>query len=197
MPIAVSSPDWTKTEDKALIAACLEGDEAAWECLIARYRSLIYVIPVRFGLPQPLAEEVFQETCLRLLEKLSTLRNSDKLGSWLMTTTRRICIEHFRRQSKAEGVLPETMIDEAAEEALEEALHAGHQHMLVQDGLAKLSERDRGLIYALYFRQPPATYAEISAEFDIAIGSIGPTRARALARLRKLIQQVTSAQSVL
>ena len=75
--------------DRELLSACLQGDAKAWEALIARYQRLIYSIPINMRLSPNDAADVFQSVCLKLLENLSTLRNQDKLSSWLTITTRR------------------------------------------------------------------------------------------------------------
>src|SRR5437868_14176088 len=75
--------------DRELLGSCLQGDAAAWEALIARYQRLIYSIPIRMGLSPNDAADVFQSVCLKLLEHISSLRNQDKVSSWLTITTRR------------------------------------------------------------------------------------------------------------
>ena len=96
------SIDWQKATDTTLIDACLQGEEQAWAMLITRYSRLIYSIPIRFGFPQTIADEIFQETCLALLEGLHTLQNQDRLSSWLMTVSRRSCIRRMRQKSEVE-----------------------------------------------------------------------------------------------
>jgi DNA-directed RNA polymerase specialized sigma24 family protein len=54
-------------------------------------------------------------------------------------------------------------------------------------GLRGLDEPCRELLAALYFRAEGATYAEVAAELGRPLGSIGPTRARCLQRLKKLL----------
>src|SRR5262249_30537380 len=77
--------------DPELVEDCLNGDSAAWEVLVFRYQRLIYSIPVKLGFSQDDAADVFQSICLKLVEKLETLRDHNKLGSWLITATTREC----------------------------------------------------------------------------------------------------------
>ena len=69
-------------EDRALVEACLAGDSAAWEALILRYQRLIYSIPIRSGFSPVDAADIFQAVCLKLFQKLSTLRKQEKI-SWV------------------------------------------------------------------------------------------------------------------
>src|SRR5215468_11626272 len=77
--------------DPELVEDCLDGDPTAWEALVFRYQRLIYSIPVKLGFSQDDAADVFQSICLKLVEKLETLRDHNKLGSWLITATTREC----------------------------------------------------------------------------------------------------------
>jgi DNA-directed RNA polymerase specialized sigma24 family protein len=58
------------------------------------------------------------------------------------------------------------------------------------EGLDRLDARCRRMIRALYLEDPPASYAEIAGEFCMPLGSVGPTRARCLEKLRKTLEHV-------
>src|SRR6266508_4299036 len=76
-------------EDCDLVAACLAGEPAAWETLVARYQRLVYSIPMKARLSTDDAADIFQSVWLKLYEKLASLRDHEKLSSWLITTTTR------------------------------------------------------------------------------------------------------------
>src|SRR4030095_11446389 len=78
-------------DDRALVEACLRGDSDAWEALILKYQRLIYSIPIRAGFSPVDAADIFQSVCLKLFEKLATVRKQGNISSWLMTTTSREC----------------------------------------------------------------------------------------------------------
>ena len=87
-------------EDQELIRACLAGDSAAWETLVARYQRLVYSIPLKARLSADDAADIFQSVWLKLYEKLASLRHHEKLASWLITTTTRDTGDRRRRRSK-------------------------------------------------------------------------------------------------
>jgi RNA polymerase sigma factor (sigma-70 family) len=68
-----------------LVAACLAGDSASWDALIARYQGFIYALALRMGLSAPDADDVFQNVCLSLFQHLGELRDANRLSSWLAT----------------------------------------------------------------------------------------------------------------
>lgn len=177
---------WNEThQDDELAQACLDGDETAWVALVQRYRRLIYTIPLRFGMSPTATEEVFQEVCLALLQHLHTVRDRSRLSSWIVTVTRRTCIEHWRRSSVSSGAdgLAE-QVDERNSDLEERLLNLERRHTL-QRALEQLDERCRRLLEALFLNDNPPSYEEIAQEMGMPAGSVGPTRARCLDKLRK------------
>jgi RNA polymerase sigma factor (sigma-70 family) len=177
--------DWTQATDSQLIEACLAGHEPAWAALIARYSRLIYTIPLRFGYSKVVADEVFQETCLILLEGLDSLQNWQRISSWLMTVARRVCIQRLRRQSVDTCEFQEGV--HVADSSIEEELLRLEKQQLVQQAFANLPARDQKLLRALFFEVPRHSYKEIAEELQVSEGSVGPLRARSLERLRQEI----------
>ena len=59
----------------------------------------------------------------------------------------------------------------------------------VQLALARMPERCRSLLHSLFFEEPAPEYAEIAARDGIPIGSIGPTRARCLEKMRQILER--------
>lgn len=184
------SIDWQKATDNVLIDACLQGEEQAWASLITRYSRLIYSIPIRFGFPQTIADEIFQETCLALLEGLHTLQNQDRLSSWLMTVSRRSCIRRMRQKKEVEMDEDWETAVPANDPPLESSLIQLEQDHLIHQALATMSPRCQELLTALFLTEPAPSYEEITEQFNIPIGSIGPYRSRCLKKLRLALVQL-------
>ena len=62
-------------DDDDLLAACLRGEQAAWNALIDRYAALIYSIPLKYGLNEQDAADVFQSVCVSLFQNLGSIRD--------------------------------------------------------------------------------------------------------------------------
>jgi RNA polymerase sigma factor (sigma-70 family) len=177
--------------DEALLEACRGGDASAWEALIARYQRLIYAICRHTGLNPEQSADVFQGVFTALLQQLDRIEQPALLGSWISTTTRRQSWALVRRKSAIEqslgddtfqanllpdnGLLPDEIV-----------LRKEQQHS-VRTAVVALDERCRRLLTLLFYRPDPAPYDEIAATLGIRTGSIGPTRARCLQKLRLLL----------
>lgn len=170
--------------DPALIQACLDGDESAWNELVERYGRLVYSIPRRYGFAANDADDVFQNVFTILLNRLHSLRDHTRLSAWLITTTHRECWRMGRRK-RDDAELEETIEDSGT--SLVEVVQRGEQQEIVRQALSELDPRCQYLLNALYPDAAGATYEEIAEKLGLAIGSIGPTRIRCLKKLEGIL----------
>jgi RNA polymerase sigma factor (sigma-70 family) len=175
---------------------CRRGDAAAWEALVLRYRRLIYAIPRRSGLNEEQAADVFQTVFARLLEHLDRIEQPARIGAWFVTTARRESWRVMRRDSAALSLDAEQddehrtgadlLPDDAPLPA--DVVQRLEQQHAVRTAVQALDERCRSLLTLLFYCPQPRAYCEIAAALGIAEGSIGPTRARCLQKLRRLLE---------
>ena len=173
--------------DWQLIQACRQGNQQAWEELVDRYERLVFSIALNFGLNRQDAADITQHTFIILLENLPNIKEEGNLAGWLGTVARRHTwrqAERNRRQPVEAEEAAVTLPDLNAAERQDK----WERLLWLHNGLSRLDERCRQLLHALYFEAPEPTYAEIAAHLGTAVGSIGPTRARCLQKLKELLQ---------
>ena len=170
-----------------LVTRAGNGDRQAWDALVERYAPLIWSICRRHRLADADAEDVGQSVWLQLVDQLDRVRDPAALPGWLATVTRRECLRVLRAVRAplaARYVMDaETVPDEQAE-AAEQELLAAERHAALSEAFRDLPPSGRRLILML-IQDPPVPYTEISARLGIPVGSIGPTRSRYLAKLRR------------
>lgn len=187
---------FSERDDSWLANACLDGDPVAWESLIDRYQRLIYSIPIRARLSPDDAADIFQSVCLKLYETLPKIRDHERISSWLITTTSRECWRIAARNRREHGSLgcdenagadclgaihsPEPLADEQRE-ILE-------QQQLVREAVQSLPDRCRQLITMLFYGKDEFSYADVARRMKMPVPSVGPTRARCLEKLKRLLQ---------
>jgi RNA polymerase sigma factor (sigma-70 family) len=183
--------------DENLVRACRLGEAEAWSALVQRYQRLIYTIPLRAGLDEDQAAEVFQRTFARLLEHLDRIEQPGRIRAWLVTTARREAWRLIREQT-AEQPLPDAddPLGEFSDESLpdgapllDEALLRLEEQHLIRQAIGALDERCRQLLNLLFYRPDTPSYAEVAIALGIPEGSLGPTRARCLRKLRHQLEE--------
>jgi RNA polymerase sigma factor (sigma-70 family) len=178
--------------DSELIDACLNGRSQAWEALLVRYQRLIYSIPLRYGLSEHDANDIFQNVSVLLLENLSQLRNRERLGAWLVITTRRECWRLFRQHPVISLTQESTPSDNQIPDKvhIEDDFLAMERQSIVRAAVELLEDPCRQLITLLFYVEPRPAYTSIAQEFSLPEGSIGPTRARCLGKLMIILEKM-------
>ena len=172
-----------------LVRCAAEGDHWAWERLVDQYARLIWAITRDFKLGESDAADVFQATWLRLLEHIDRLEQPARVGSWLAATARNECLRSMAARKRIMLVQDDATLkdDVTSGPEVDEGLLAEERAQAVRDALSCLPGQWRRLV-ELLMADPPASYAEISDQLGLPVGSIGPTRGRCLERLRVLLQ---------
>ena len=176
-----------------LVRGAAGGDEVAWRGLVARFSGLVWAVARAHRLANADAADVFQTTWLRLAEHIGRIEHPDRVGAWLATAARRECLQSLRSAARTAptddmdrlditpaGGNPTEEAVLAAETEREDAARAA----AMWRAFDQLSGRCRELLRIL-MATPPPSYAEVAAALGLPLGSIGPTRARCLQRLRE------------
>lgn len=184
--------------DDDLIAWCREGRQDAWSTLVRRYQRLVYTVPRRAGLPDEASADVFQTTFSRLFESLHRIDDASRVRAWLVTTARRETLRVLEQSGRTvSGDVPSADDGPSLLESLADpgptpdALLSGlEEHDRLRRAVDRLDPRSRQFVELLFLQDEALPYSEIAARLGIAEGSIGPTRARVLAKLRALLATV-------
>ncbi|MBE8516796.1 sigma-70 family RNA polymerase sigma factor [Amycolatopsis sp. H6(2020)] len=165
-----------------LLENAARGAEWAWRELVARYSSLIHAVCRQHRIADADAQDISGAVWLRLVANLAQIREPDALPGWLRTTTRHECLRLLRHRNR-QIPTDSTMFADPEGPAPDATVIGAERLVAARHACAQLSRPDRQLL-SLLFDDPPKSYREISATLGIPIGSIGPSRARCLARVR-------------
>ncbi len=188
VPISYARPGTTMSTAELLLAAG-EGNASAWEEIVRRYGRLVSTSVRSFGLQDADALDAVQMTWLRLAENCHRIQFPERLAGWLATTASRECLR-ILRQAKHTANAAETVAENIVDPSVgpeERAVNADTARVL-GNLVAELPPSKRTLVRAL-FAEVPQPYDEVARNTGIPIGSIGPTRARALQQLRRMLDE--------
>ena len=174
--------DTQRCDNATLLARMADGDQSAWRRLVDEYDGLVRSVAASFRLQAADVHDVAQTTWLRLLQNVRAIRDPERLAGWLAVTASRESLAVLRRSSR---LRPLPMVDETPDATVDPARDVADRDE-AQDlwaAVAELSPRQQCLLIAL-FRDELDSYDDVAARCAMPIGSIGPTRARALSRLR-------------
>ncbi len=170
-----------------LLASALAGDRDAWNRIIEDYTRLLWWIARSHRLDDATSADVVQTVWLQLIRFGDRIQDPSKLKAWLATTARR---EALRRVSPAE--IPADVVGgqpDSHDAPPDERLLDDEMLGIVLAAFDQLSADDQRLL-RLVCDVPPKSYEEVAALLGRSVGYIGPSRQRALNRLRALLNEM-------
>lgn len=169
-----------------LLARVGTGDERAWDELVERFAGLVWSVARSYRLSAASTEDVVQTVWLRLAEYSSRIRQPDRLAAWLATATRHEALRVIRGHQRMVPYADFADRSEPTSLSLEDVVDDGVTLHAVLEAFAQLPAADQQLL-RLLCTVPPLDYQTIAELLGRSIGSIGPSRARSLDKLRRLL----------
>jgi RNA polymerase sigma factor (sigma-70 family) len=167
----------------AIVHSASGGDRDAWEQLYARFTPMLRGVARSYRLSPADVDDAVQTAWLRLVDNIARVREPAAIGGWLTMTTRRECLRLLRGAVRERPSDDPALGDGTASAEPERVLIAAERRAALRRALATLPERQRRLM-TLFLTDPSMEYCTVGARLAMPMGSIGPTRARGLARLR-------------
>jgi RNA polymerase sigma factor (sigma-70 family) len=183
-------------EVTGLVERAASGDPCAWEELVHEFSGMVRAVARSHRLSDADVGDVAQVTWLRLFEHLDRITEPARVGAWLATTARRESLRLLRGAQRHALVGEDLPERELSESSADEALIAAERDVVLWRCFTRLRERDQTLLH-LVLAEPRLGYEEIAAALAMPIGSIGPTRARALERLHRELDREDALELVL
>lgn len=175
----------------ATVHRAADGDRAAWDTLVETFTPYLFAVVSTFRLSAADTAEVVQTTWLRLVEHLDTIHRPEAVGSWLGTTARREALRLVRMRGREQLTDDVDVVVGPPPGGLSEpeqhAIDADRTRLL-RRAFGRLPDNCQVLLHLLAVGV--LSYAEIAAQLEMPIGSIGPTRSRCLGRLRRLMNEL-------
>lgn len=169
--------------DGELVIAARDGDARAWDELVDRHGQLVYANARAVGADRGLAQDVGQVVWMRLINRLHTIREPERIKGWLAIVARNTARTELRRRKTPlplDDIAASIRSGEPEPDEISERRSAAER---VGAALGRLSEACRELLTLLFSAE--MSYEEISEATGRPIGSIGPTRQRCLASLER------------
>ena len=179
-----------------LVDAARSGCPGAWRAVVDRFDGGLHAVARGYGLDSASIDDAVQQTWLAAVTHLAALRESAALWGWLRRILHRECLRAVSRVQRETPVGEQELGDPVtpAHVALRAAPPRPPEDQAIRNtevaalraALRRLPSREQQLM-ALLSDAREHSYTEIARLLDLPVGSIGPTRARCIAKLRPLL----------
>ena len=184
----------TSLTDQQLIALYLEGEEKAFEVLLNRHQQKIYTSIYLFVKDQSLAEDIFQEVFIKIIDTLrkGKYNHEGKFLQWAMRISYNMCVDYFRRNKRRPKVSPTETFDifdvlKSGERNAEQDIIRSQTHDRIRQLVDMLPPEQREVVILRHYAD--MSFKEISKLTRVSINTaLGPMR-YALINIRKMIEE--------
>ena len=195
MPTAL---DLANLPDADIVALAQQGRESAFRELIRRYERPVFSLIFRMVRDRELAEDLSQDTFVKVLNHIDRYRPEFKLSSWLFKIANNVAIDHLRRRqldtvsmsgsphAETTEAIEATSFDIVAqqESALDE-MEARELGSAIEQAIARLRPEYRSCIMLRHVEG--RSYEEIAATLDLPLGTVKTYIHRARHELRRAL----------
>lgn len=184
--------------DEQLVRACQDGHWEAFESLVALYERKIYSLALRLSGNAEDANDLAQETFIRLYRSIHTFRGQSAFSTWLYRIATNVCLDELRRRQRhptisldapmetEEGQMERELVDPG--QLPEYVYESKELRQMVQQLIAELSEDHRTVLILRDIEN--LSYEEIAEILDCQLGTVKSRLNRARAALRdKILSQ--------
>lgn len=190
-----TNPEIAAESDESLLARHRRGDAGAFETLVRRHASGLLGFLVRMTRDRSRAEDLFQETFLRVHTKADTFKPEQRFKAWLYAIAAHAAIDVRRRDARAPGfasfdaetddrpALAEKLAAEMPHPA--EKLSADERKNHVRAAVEQLPPRQRATVALAYFEG--LTYPEVADALGCTVGTVKTQVSRAMQALARIL----------
>lgn len=189
------APSWPDLTDQEVVKLAVLGREAAYRELIRRYQRPVFSLIYRMVRDRELAEDLAQETFVKVLNAIESYRPEYKFSSWVFKIANNASIDHLRRRSldtlsldgsphaeSAEAIeATRLQISDASEDPLDEVANQ-ELGVLIDRAIGELRPEYRSCILLRHVEGRP--YEEIAEILDLPLGTVKTYIHRARNELR-------------
>ena len=180
--------------DTQLVLAFQEGNVYAFEALIARYQDKLYSSILFLVKDKYLAEDMFQETFIRIIDTLRNKRYNEegKFLPWALRIAHNLCVDHFRKVKRTPSILTGDNQDifeviNVVEETAEQKMMRRQSHDTMYAMLDKLPEEQREVIVLRHFGD--MSFKDIARLTNCSINTALGRMRYGLINLRKMMTE--------
>ncbi|HER08598.1 MAG TPA: sigma-70 family RNA polymerase sigma factor [Bacteroides sp.] len=181
--------------DQELVQAYIKGDQSAIEILIHRHRSKVFTYILLTIKNHQLAEDLFQETFIKVIQSLrgGRYRDNGRFLSWVIRIAHNLIIDHFRKEKQMNSVSnDDTEVDlfnskKLSDDNIEEVIVNSQIRAEIRSLINELPDDQREVVLLRHYGG--LSFKEIADQTDVSINTALGRMRYALINLRKLISE--------
>lgn len=180
----------TTIQDTSIIKEIIGGNTQAFAVLVDKYKDLVFTLAIRMLKNREEAEEVSQDTFVKIYKSLPKFKGDSKLSTWIYKVAYNSCLDRIKKNNRRRSEIAIDTYTEHQIKTLDTALDVMEEKELeqtIQECLQELSSKDSFLLTLFYFEE--LSLEEISKIVDMAPNTVKVNIHRARKRLASVLKK--------
>ncbi|MEN0047905.1 MAG: sigma-70 family RNA polymerase sigma factor [Bacteroidota bacterium] len=194
MQVTSLSDQLQQLNDQELIKRYLDGNERSFEILLNRHKQKIYTSIYLFVKEQSLAEDIFQEVFIKIIDTLrkGKYNHEGKFLQWAMRISYNMCVDYFRRSKRRPQVSPTETFDifdvlQVTDENAEQSMIKSQTHEKVRKLVDLLPPEQREVVILRHYAD--MSFKEIAKLTRVSINTALGRMRYALINIRRMVEE--------
>lgn len=187
----------TTDQETLIINKIIGGDTQAFAMVVDRYKDLVFTLAIRMLKNREEAEEVSQDTFIKVYKALPKFKGDSKLSTWVYKVAYNTCLDSIKKNNRRQSEVAIDSFTENHIKTLDNALTAleeKEQQQTIQDCLQQLASKDSFLLSLFYFEE--LSLEEISQIVSMEANTVKVNIHRARKRLAVLLKQKLEPETI-
>ncbi len=183
--------------DQHLIKRLKEGDKKVFRLLIDQYKHMVYTLALRVVKSEADAEEVAQDTFLKVYQSIGSFKGDAKLSTWLYKIAYHRSLDYVKRNKRKPQTYPlewNAHLNFPEAENTWDHLEQMDRQEIIKKALAKLPAEDGVILSLFYFESQ--SLKEISAILNLSLSTVKVRLHRSRKRLASVLETMLDEQTI-
>ena len=180
----------TTDQETSIVNQIIGGDTQAFAILVDSYKNLVFTLAIRMLKNREEAEEVSQDTFIKVYKALPKFKGDSKLSTWVYKVAYNTCLDRIKKNKKRYNEVAIDSFKDYQIKTIDNALDAmeiAEQQQTIQDCLQQLASKDSFLLTLFYFEE--LSLEEISKVVNMEANTVKVNIHRARKRLANILKQ--------
>ena len=180
----------TTNNDQIIIDQIIEGDTNAFSVFVDRYKDLVFTLALRMVINREEAEEVSQDTFIKVFKSLEKFKGDSKFSTWIYKVSYNTCLDRIKKNKKDQNVVPIDEFTEHQVKTIDNALDQMEEQEYkdkIQKCLHLLPSEDSFLLTLYYFEEQ--SLEEISKVVNLTANNVKVKLFRSRKKLTTILRE--------
>lgn len=179
------------------IAAIVNGDSQEFAKLVDSYKDLVFTVAFRMLKNREEAEEVAQDSFIKIFKSLKSFQGDSKLSTWIYRIAYNTCLDRIKKNKIGQNSVPITEVSNYQVAEMNNALDTmlkQEKSEMIKKCIQKLNPADAAILTLFYFEEQSLN--ELGSTLNLSMNTAKVKLFRARKRLAVILKEQLKPETI-